>query len=243
MINIVIPMAGLGSRFVVEGYADPKPFISTYGGRLIEIVCKNLYIPNSRLILIARHEHLEPYSFVFDKLQKKYSCIIVPVKKTTEGAAATVLKAVKYINNDEELLLGNSDQFIEFDINDFINDARSRNLDGSILTFKDITKNPKWSFAVINDQGHVIKVKEKEPISENATVGIYYFKKGQEFVNSGIEMIVDQDKVNGEYYTCPTYNSLIERYKKIGVYEISSSSMHGLGTPQDLKKYESTFNK
>jgi UDP-N-acetylglucosamine diphosphorylase / glucose-1-phosphate thymidylyltransferase / UDP-N-acetylgalactosamine diphosphorylase / glucosamine-1-phosphate N-acetyltransferase / galactosamine-1-phosphate N-acetyltransferase len=236
LINIVIPMAGLGSRFSKSGYIKTKPFIDILGKPMIARVLYNLKHPNARYILIVREEHIYKEKLIIDSLIETYGVVIVPVKNTTEGTACTVLHARKYINNDSPLVIANSDQIIDIDIVDFTRDCKNRGLDGSIITFKDPEMNPKWSYAKTDINGNVTLVKEKQPISENATVGIYLFSKGADFVNSAIDMIASNDRVNGEFYTAPAYNYLVDS-KKIGIFNIDMSEMHGIGTPDDLDKY------
>ena len=237
MINIVIPMAGLGSRFSKAGFEKPKPFIDVNGKPMIQRVLDNLFIPNAHFILLAREDHIEKHSNFFDDIKDNYSAKIFPISELTQGTACTVLLARKLIRNDIPLVIANSDQIVDIDFINFIEDASSRNLDGSILTFNNPERNPKWSFAKLNEENYVSEVKEKEAISDYATVGIYYFKKGIDFIESSIDMILRQDTVNGEYYTCPVYNYLIKNEKKIGIYNIKESQMHGIGTPEDLDKY------
>lgn len=237
LINVVIPMAGEGSRFSKAGYKNPKPFIDVNGKRMIERVIENLNIENARYILIGREEHLQQEKNVIEDIKKNYNVEFIGIDKLTEGTACTVLYSRQYINNDEPLLIANSDQLIDIDANIFIKDCFSRRLDGSILTFVDKFKDSKWSFARINNNGIVLEVKEKEVISEYATVGIYFYSKGMDFVNSAIDMIVNNDRVNNEFYVCPTYNYAIKNNKNIGIFNIEFSQMHGLGTPEDLNKY------
>ena len=230
-------MAGLGSRFSKVGYDKPKPFIDVAGKTMIERVIDNLYIPEARYVLLTRQEHIDNYSLHINKIKKKYNSVIFPVDGLTQVTACTVLLARKYINNDSPLMIANSDQIVDIEISKFIEDASSKNLDGSILTFIDHNRDPKWSFARLDENGLVAEVKEKKPISYYATVGIYYFNNGSQFVEGAIDMILNQDTVNGEYYTCPTYNYLIANKLNIGVYNIEESQMHGIGTPQDLEIY------
>ena len=237
MINIVIPMAGMGKRFVDAGYKDPKPFIDVLGKPMIQHVIENLNMKEARFTLIARKEHVQNYGGLISSLQKKFPLSLITIDKLTEGTACTVLFARKIINTSEPLLIANSDQIVDFNCQDFIDDARSRGLDGSILTFIDAERNPKWSFAKTDDNGMVTEVQEKKAISEFATVGIYYFTKGSDFVHGAIDMIIQNDRVNNEFYTCPVYNYLIREGKKLGIYNIEASAMHGTGTPEDLKNY------
>lgn len=238
MINVVIPMAGLGSRFAKAGFIKPKPFIDVLGKPMIVRVLENLYIPNANYILIARKEHLESEKVLVETIKSKFNAYFINIDKLTEGTACTILYAKKMIDNEMPLMIANSDQIVDIDINEYIKDCTERRLDGSILTFVDKEKNPKWSFAKLDSDGTVEYVKEKEVISDIATVGIYYFSKGNIFVDSAISMIIQNDRVNGEFYTCPVYNYAIKNGAKVGIYNIDFKQMHGIGTPEDLQKYK-----
>jgi NDP-sugar pyrophosphorylase family protein len=237
MINIVIPMAGLGSRFSAAGFEKPKPFIDVSGKAMIVRVLENLAYQNARYILIARKEHIQRESELVNEIKKSYNVDIITIDEVTEGTACTVLAAKDFINNDDPLVIANSDQIVDINFYDFVDDSLNRNLDGSILTFIDEKKNPKWSFAKINKNQMVTKVKEKQPISKYATVGIYMFNKGRYFIDGVADMITSNDRVNGEFYTCPVYNYLISDRLQIGIYDIDPTLMHGIGTPEDLDKY------
>lgn len=233
-LNIIIPMAGLGSRFHEAGYSFPKPLIDIKGRPMIEIVIRNL-IPVSphHFIFICQDEHYKKYDlYNIFKNSTKDNFSATTINGVTEGAACTVLTAAHYINNDNELLIANSDQFIQQNIEDFIDDARKKNTDGSIMTFH--ASHPKWSYARINKEGNVIETAEKKVISPYATVGIYYFKKGSDFFNAAQSMIHKNIRHNNEFYICPVYNELILKQKTIAHYPIQSNMMHGLGTPEDL---------
>lgn len=236
-MNIVIPMAGLGNRFIKAGFDKPKPFIDVLDKPMIVRVLENLKYKDAKYILIARKEHLIQEKTLIDEIKNSFNVKFIGIDKLTEGTACTVLYARKYINNNEPLMIANSDQIIDIDIADFINDSLSRNLDGSILTFIDKEKDPKWSFVKLKDN-LVVEVKEKEAISKFATVGIYFFNKGKIFVESAIDMIIENDRVNNEFYTCPVYNYAIKNGAKIGIYNIEYNQMHGIGTPEDLEKYQ-----
>lgn len=236
-INVVIPMAGLGSRFAKVGYEKPKPFIDVLGLPMIERVMENLKLPEAQYILIARQEHLDAEKEIVRTLEEKHNVVFVGIDQVTEGAVCTVLHARKHINNNTPLLLANCDQIVDADINDYIQSCFAKDADGSILTFKDEERNPKWSFAKVDSNNWVTEVKEKEAISEFATVGLYFFSKGSYCVDYAIDMIVRNDRVNNEFYTCPVYNYAITDNKKITHYEIDFSRMHGIGTPDDLNKF------
>ncbi len=237
MINILIPMAGLGSRFSNAGYKKPKPFIDVAGKPMICRVLDNLLIENAKFYLIAQKEHIFTEHNLVSQIENDYNAKFIPINGLTEGTACTVLFARQFINNNSPLLIANSDQIVDMNIEDFVNDCSKRKLDGSILCFEDPERNPKWSFAKVNADKLVIEVQEKNPISNYATVGIYYFSMGKYFVDSSIDMIINNDRVNNEFYTCPVYNYLIKDSKSIGIYNIDFTQMHGIGTPADLNKY------
>jgi dTDP-glucose pyrophosphorylase len=234
MINVVIPMAGLGSRFASVGYSNPKPFIEVEGKPMIIRVLENLKIEGAKYYLIARKEHLQNDIFLVDKIEKEYNVKFIAIDKLTEGTACTVLFARKYINNSFPLLIANSDQLIGEDINQFIQNCQQINYDGSILTFIESNFDNKWSYAKLDQNGLVQEVKEKVAISNTATVGIYYFSKGSDFIDYAVDMIIENDRVNNEFYTCPVYNYAIRDGKKISIFNIPKDQMHGIGTPEDL---------
>lgn len=235
-MNIVIPMAGLGSRFAKAGFTKSKPFIDVLGKPMIVRVLENLAYENARYILIARKEQLESEKEAVERIKKEFNVEFIIIDSLSEGTACTVLYARKLIDNDTPLLIANSDQVVDFALKNFVEDCFKRNLDGSILSFIDKEKNPKWSFARL-EKDLVVEVKEKEAISDIATVGIYLFARGREFVDGAIDMICHNDRVNDEFYTCPVYNYAIKNGLKIGIYNIAFENMHGLGTPQDLEAY------
>lgn len=235
MINIVIPMAGAGSRFAKAGYQKPKPFIDVLGKPMICHVLDNLDMPDAKFILLARKEHYDNEPETIQWIEKNYNVEFVLIDKLTEGAACTVLHAHRLINNDAPLLIANSDQIVDMNIADYINDSNARNLDGSVLCFQD--DDTKWSYAQIDDNGYIVEIKEKVVISEYATVGIYYFAKGKIFVENAIDMFVRNERVNNEFYVAPVYNYAISQGDKFGIYSIDMNQMHGTGTPEDLDKY------
>ena len=236
-MNIVIPMAGRGSRFEKAGFNKPKPFIDVLGKPMISRVIENLYYPNAKYYLIARKEHLAFEKELVEFIKASFNAEFIEIDSETEGTACTVLFARRFINNNQPLIIANSDQLIDVSIEGFIDDCFSKSLDGSILCFKDILKNPKWSFVKTGEDGTLIEVKEKVPISDLATVGIYLFSKGSIFVNAAIDMIVRNERVNNEFYTCPVYNYAIADNYQFGSYLIPQSAMHGLGTPKDLATF------
>lgn len=237
MINIVIPLAGRGSRFSKAGYEKPKPFIDVMGVPMIERVLENLVHPESNVILIARREHVTVESALFESLQIRFGIHLVEIEAITEGTACTVLAASQLIDSAVPLLIANSDQLVNCRMDAFVGDCLKRQLDGSILVFEDQVGDPKWSFAQTDSEGTVLQVKEKEVISRFATVGIYFYSQGRDFVRAAKAMIDANERVNGEFYVAPAYNYMIQAGKKIGIFEISADAMFGLGTPDDLTRY------
>lgn len=235
-VHVVIPAAGSGSRFAKAGFAKPKPFIDVAGKPMIDRVVANLGVRNASFTLIFRKEHIEAESSLVSQLSRD-GARILGIDKMTEGTACTVLQARENFDNDTPLLIANSDQLVDLDLTTMIDDCLERDLDGSILVFRDEEKNPKWSFARTGANGLVEQVAEKIAISDLATVGIYFFRRGSDFVRAAIDMIAQNDRVNNEFYTCPVYNYAIKNGLKIGVYEISREAMHGIGTPEDLARY------
>ena len=200
---------------------------------MVSYVLNNLRTFSSTPIVLLQKEDIDREVEIIDTL-KNEGCKIIPIDGITEGTASSVLYSRKLIDNNQPLLVANSDQYVEFDCLSFVKDCIDRDLDGSILVFKDPEKDPKWSFARL-EKDLVTEVAEKKAISNLATVGIYLFRRGSDFVGGAIDMIVSNDRVNGEFYTCPVYNYLISEGLKIGVYEIPKDSMNGLGTPDDLE--------
>ena len=231
-MNVLIPMAGAGSRFEQAGYTFPKPLIDVNGKPMIQRVVENINIDATH-IFIVQESHYKKYSLQHTLNLISPGCKIVQVDGVTEGAACTTLLAKEYINNDEPLVLANSDQYVDWDSSQYMYSCITDDLDGSILTFN--STHPKWSYAKTNDQGFVTEVAEKKPISENATVGIYFWKKGKDYVECAESMINKNIRVNNEFYVCPVYNEAILKNAKIKTFHIEK--MWGLGTPEDLDTF------
>jgi dTDP-glucose pyrophosphorylase len=231
-MNVLIPMAGAGSRFAQAGYTFPKPLIEVNGKPMIQVVVDNLNI-DAHYVFIVQEEHFYKYNLKQVLNLIKPGCDIVTINGITEGAAVTTLLAKEYINSNEPLLIANSDQIVEWNSNECLYAFDADEIDGGILTFK--ATHPKWSYAKIGNDGFVSEVAEKNPISDNATVGIYYWKHGSDYVKYAEDMIKKDIRTNNEFYVCPVFNQAIEDGKKIRVKEIQK--MWGIGTPEDLNYY------
>ena len=235
MLNIVLPMAGRGSRFVDAGYTLPKPLIPIHNVPMIKVVVDNLAPKQEhRFIFIVQQAHIDQYNLTKQLKSYAKNVEIIGINGITEGQVCTALLAKKFFNNDEPLMNANSDQYIDFDINEYLDAMAYQNLDGMIMTMK--SQDPKWSYARTNEYGIVEETAEKKVISPDATVGIFNFAKGSDLVRSAEQMIKDNIRVNNEFYTCPCYNYLIREGKKIGIYPIGEeyNGMYGLGIPKDL---------
>lgn len=235
-VNVIIPAAGEGSRFAKAGWKKPKPFIDVGGQLMLEHVINNVTPTEASVTILLRQEHLDAHPKIAHQLQENGHRII-SVSRLTEGTASTVLLARRTYDNDQPMMVANADQLVDFNVNAFIEDCIQRKLDGSILVFRDPSMDPKWSFARVDEAGLVLEVAEKKPISDLATVGIYLFAKGKHFVAAALDMLVANDRVNNEFYTCPVYNYLIRNGARIGVYEVPMGAMSGLGTPEDLSHF------
>ena len=236
MLNIVIPMAGRGSRFSQKGYSSPKPLIPIHGKPMIELVIKNLKpVGLQRFIFLCLKEHLEQYPLERNLKAWAPGCEIVPVVSVTEGAACTVLLAKNLINSSTPLMIANSDQWVNMTIDDYLSSLTG--LDGLIMTMT--ASDPKWSFIRIGHDNLVTEVVEKKVVSSEATVGIYNFAQGSDFVLAAESMIRKNLRVNNEFYVAPVYNELVTLKKKIGFYNIGldGEKMFGLGTPEDLENF------
>ena len=231
-LNVLIPMAGAGSRFQQAGYTFPKPLIEVNGKPMIQVVVDNLNV-DANFIFVVQKEHREKYNMDTMLNLIAPNCKIVEVDGLTEGAACTTLLAKEYIDNDAPLLMANSDQFLDWDSNEFMYKMIEQRVDGGIVTFT--STHPKWSFAKINEIGDVVEVAEKKPISNIATVGVYYWSKGSDYVKYTEQMIEKNIRVNGEFYVCPVFNEAIDDGKIIRTFNIDK--MWGLGTPEDLNYY------
>ena len=240
MINIVIPMAGRGSRFSQAGYTMPKPLLPVFGRPMIEVVIENLRpTQQHRFIFVCQREHLAAHALESTLLQAGPNAHIVPIDEITEGAACTVLLAEADINNDDSLMIANCDQYIATPVDAYLSRMTDGGFDGFIMTMT--ANDPKWSFIGLDADNNVSRVVEKQVVSDEATVGIYNYQRGSDFVAAAHEMIASNDRTNNEFYVAPAYNYMIRRAQRVGYMNIGSdrAGMYGLGTPADLEYFNS----
>jgi beta-phosphoglucomutase-like phosphatase (HAD superfamily)/dTDP-glucose pyrophosphorylase len=229
--NILIPMAGSGSRFFKAGYKDPKPLIDVEGKPMIQRVVENIQIPGN-YIFIVQSEHYKKYNLNTALTQLVPGCKIIQVDGVTDGAARTALLAKQYINNKKPLIIANSDQLLDWDSSEFMSQLLEMGSDGNMALF--LANEDKWSYAKIKNN-RVVEVAEKIAISNNASTGIYGWAKGSDYVKYAEQMIEKNIRVNNEFYICPVYNEAIQDNKRI--LPIFVDAMYGLGTPEDLEKF------
>ena len=151
----------------------------------------------------------------------------------TEGAACSTLLAKEYINNDNPMIMANSDQIVDWNSNECMYSFYADDIDGGILTFPNT--HPKWSYVKLGNNGFVCEVAEKKVISDLATVGIYFWRRGSDYVKYAEQMISKNIRVNGEFYVAPVFNEAIGDGKLIRTKNVTA--MHGIGTPEDLNNY------
>jgi len=229
-INVIIPMAGEGSRFKEAGYSFIKPLIDINGKPMIQVVVESLGI-KANYIFIVQKKHCEKYDIKYLLQLISADCEIVEIDGVTEGAACTTLLAKDYID-DKPLIIANADQYIEWSSTDFFYKMIETRADGGILTFRSV--HPKWSF-VRMDGDNVVEVAEKRPISDIATVGIYWWSSGMDYIKYAEQMILKGIRTKGEFYVAPVFNEAIADGKKIKIFDVDV--MKGLGTPEDVKTF------
>jgi len=238
VLNIVLPIAGRGSRFADASYTQPKPLIPVHGIPMIETVVRNIRPRRlHRFIFVALREHLEHRGMRETLERAAPGCIVVPVDEVTQGAACTVLLAREYIDTEDPLMLANSDQWVDVNIERYLESMDRNHADGLIMTMK--ASDAKWSYVGLDLAGLVTRVVEKQVISDEATVGIYNFRRGRDFVRAADRMIERNLRVNGEFYVAPVYNELINEGARITIHNVGSEGygMYGLGIPADLERF------
>jgi NDP-sugar pyrophosphorylase family protein len=239
MIQIVVPMGGEGRAFAERGYTFPKPLVEVAGQPLVEIVVNNLKPSCAhQFVFVCRQEHIEKFALgdVLNLIAP--GCRIVPMGKPTAGALCSVLLGLEYLQHEDELLVANADQWIDAPIDSFLKAARDSNWDGALVTFPNT--HPRWSYAR-TENDLVVAVAEKQPISRNATAGLYYFRRGIDFVRGAERRLLKNATFSGEYYVAPVYNELILSGKRVGIFPIEAAQMHGLGTPEEVERFQARY--
>jgi len=231
-MNVLIPLAGKGSRFANSGYDFPKPLIDILGKPMIVRAIESLDLEGNYHFVLRKNDTLEPTREAL--LSIKPDARIIEIDYVTDGPACTANLFREFINNDEELIIANCDQIMEWNSENFLYNVR--NYDGAVVTYhSDTDKN---SYAEITSKGLVKRIREKEVISNVSLNGIHYWKRGRHFVDSYDTMIDQNDRApNGEFYIGPSYNYMIQSDLKVGIYHIPNQCHHPVGVPYDLEKY------
>lgn len=231
--NLLLPIAGKAQRFIDKGYVMPKPLIMARDEQIIDLALKSVNVNKFNLIFVVRLDHIN--NFAIDEILKQKfgnSIKIVVVDHITQGSVSTCLLAKEHIDNDMPLVIYTPDVcFEETESSVFDPDTLDKDIDGCLLTFK--ANSDAHSYVQIDENGYAIKTAEKEVISENAAVGVYYYKTGSMFVKYAEEMIEKNIRVKNEFYISPMYNLLIRDSKKITIKQVEK--MHVLGTPEELE--------
>jgi len=216
-MQIVIPMAGEGKSYKEAGFTFPKFLVDINGKPMIQLVTENINT-DAKFIFIMNRKEYEQYNMkhMLALLVDNFEVVLIDEK--TDGAPQTILAAEDLIDNEAPLTIFNSDQYMDWNSNEFFYAMAADECMGGIVTFE--STHPMYSFVKTDQDGFVSECAEKKPISRNATAGVYYFKQGNYFVKAAKEMIAKQISTNGVYYVCPVYNELIQQGMKIRKYDI-----------------------
>lgn len=236
MINVLIPMAGRGERFSSVGYDVPKPLIEINGKPMIEWALRSLDLNFSvhQFIFIARKYSNSQFNDRLDSVLNTLvpNNITIKIDYVTEGPASTCLLASNLIDNDDPLVISNCDQIMRWNGNYFMSSCLNSPYDGVVVTYDESTQ--KNSYAKLGHGGDVVRIAEKEVISNVSLNGIHFWKHGRYFVSSANEMISDNERCNNEFYVAPTYNRMIRAGKRVGIFHIPRECHSPVGVPSDL---------
>ena len=233
-VQLVIPLAGEGQRFK-DKYSYPKPMISVRGERMISLAVRTLDITHANSVFIIRKDHDADGMLSQEIKRISANSNIVCIEKLTDGPCSTALLSIPYLDREKPLVIANCDQVMRWDGNRFLRYCEVENYDGVVVTYHEAT--PKNSYARLNDRGDVVEVREKNQISCVSLNGIHYWKKAGYFIDTANEMIRRNDRTNNEFYIAPTYNYMIERGLRVGIFHIPNEQHYAIGTTQDLEDY------
>ena len=244
MINILMPMAGKSQFFDTPEYQFPKPLIEINGKSMIEWVIDNYknVKEKKRFIFVVNDADCAKYHLDnVLKLLTDDTCEIVRLSNDTKGAVCSTLMAIDFINNDDKLVITNSDQIINENINKILDTFDKQKADAGVVCFE--TVHPRWSYVKVGEDDQIIEAAEKRPISKNAIAGFYYFTKGKHFVDAGMKLIEKDASVNGIYYVAPTFNELILKNMSLKMYKIDREKYHTFYSPQKISEFEQSLRK
>ncbi len=243
-MNVLVLLGGPSTQFEQAGHVYPKPLIEVGGAPMIERVI-DCYAPlvgdDGQFIFVVRRQDDQRYHLGSVIRLLVPSAVVIQMPEATGGAACTALLAIDHIGNDTPLVICNGDQIVEADLASAIADFRARQLDGGVIAFRAV--HPRWSYVRCDESGLVVEASEKRPISQLATAGVYYYRRGLDFVLAAGESIKKDAHVDGAFYVCPTYNELILQGARVGVHEIDRGRYHSLATPPGLVQYEDHLSR
>ena len=234
-MNIVMPMAGRGNRLAAYDYTVPKPLIEICGKPIVEWAIRTVGLKGN-FIFCCKKDHIENFS-LDEKLKKIVpNCNIISINYNTAGTAQTILEAIKFIDNDDELFISDSDHYMFWNSIQFLSEARTKNIDACILIFPEKQSSPDYSYVKLNENGYVIEAAEKIPISETAGAGMHYFRKGKDFVKYARKMIKKNIRFNNEFYVTPIYNEFYSDNKKVITFPVKRK--WALGDKYEINEFE-----
>jgi dTDP-glucose pyrophosphorylase len=243
-MNLVIPIASSSQFFSLEEYGYPKPLIEIMGTPMIEHVIKNITQGNhfKKIIFIVKQDdcnrfHLDSTLNLLSPIKPE----IIKLRADTQGALCSVLLAVEHINQDEPLLISNADQIFDQGIADHLQRFTASDLDAACLTFSSV--HPRWSYVKTNENGLVIETAEKRPISKHSIAGVYWYKKGSDFIQSSMASIKHGSSVEGKYFISPVFNEYVLLGKKVGHHIVPNEQYHTFYSPQKIEEYESSLRR
>jgi len=238
-MNIIVPMAGRGSRFADVGFSIPKPLIPVRGRPMYTWAIDSLPTRLAkRLIFVCLAEHLSQRALArdIDERYRSFNPVVLALSEVTQGQACTVLTARDLVDTSEPLVIFNADTYVRSDF-----EQRLRTLEADVAGILGVFRaaGDKWSFAKTDASGRVVETAEKRRISEWASTGLYYFARGCDFVRHADAMIAAEERVNGEFYVAPVYNRLIGSGMRVEIDV--AREVWALGTPEDLARFEADY--
>ena len=242
-MKIILPMAGNGNRFVQKGYADPKPLIKVNGKRIIEYILDMFDREHDQFVFICNDKHLEDTDMrsVLSSSVKTSTIVSMPQHKL--GPVYTVQQAYSHIEDDEEVIVSYCDNPHLWNRTHFEQTMHNGEFDGCVLTHTGFhphtLANTKMAFVKGSD-GVLEEIKEKacytdDPMSEHASTGVYYFKRGRD-IKRYFDLAIEQKiQYNGEFYVTLVYNLLVQDGLKVGYYDTPFVTV--FGTPEEVENF------
>ena len=240
-INIVIPLAGTNQFFDKSKYPYPVPLIEIKNKMIIERVVNNFNSikRDKQFIFILKSEDCKKYH-----LDKVLNLImndtykVIKLENKTKGALCSVMMAIEHINNDTSLIVANSDQLFDDNLDEVI--SGFDDVDGGVITFESI--HPRWSYAITDESGYIVETAEKSPLSKNAIAGFFYFNHGRDFIDSAMSTIKKDANLDGSYYISSTFNEMVLQNKRLVIHKIDNNKYHTFYSPKKIQEYESGGN-